>query len=101
MGRLRRQADQLRGQGLPLVGVAKLMGLTVEKVEELLQSPRFQRLAGRESSRWPARETEGRYRAGAQAPCRPVCSALSPVLCARSAPCRSVLLDAAPRRLLR
>jgi predicted transcriptional regulator len=40
-GQLRRRADELRDQGLPIAGVAKLLGLTVEAVEVLLASPRL------------------------------------------------------------
>jgi hypothetical protein len=38
--RLRRRTDELRDQGVPIISVANLMGLTVEAVEDLLQSPR-------------------------------------------------------------
>jgi hypothetical protein len=42
-GQLRSRADKLRDHGVPMAGVSKLTGLTIEAVEELLQSPRCQR----------------------------------------------------------
>jgi hypothetical protein len=42
-GQLRRRADELRDRGLPMAAVAKLLGTTVEAVEELLASPQCQR----------------------------------------------------------
>jgi hypothetical protein len=42
-GQLRSQADGLKDHGVPMAGVSKVMGLTVEVVEELLQSLRCRR----------------------------------------------------------
>jgi hypothetical protein len=39
-GQLRLRIDRLRDQGVPMVAIARLLGLTVEEAERLQQLPR-------------------------------------------------------------